>query len=431
MAAIACRFEKVAQFFGGWLMEVGLRAIWPLFIGVMFLYLGHGLQGSLMSLQASALNFSSVATGFVMSGFYVGLFAGSIVSPRIIGQVGHIRTFAAFASMASTAILLIPLWLNPFWWFVMRVLIGVCITGLSIIVESWLNAASSNQDRGKMLSVYMIIAYAAVGLGNFFLNVGDTSGFVRFIVVSALFSLSLVPISLAKRVQAPPILLPRAIGLNDLFRLSPLALVGTLAAGLGQSAFFSMGSIFGVLSGLSIIQISMMMALPSLAVIFSQYPVGSLSDRFDRRIVMIVLTFLSLVTTCIALIVVSTPVVIITLLAFLGAVSFPIYSLAMAHANDYLDTDQMLGASAKLVLIYGVGAMAGPIIAGYAMALMGASGFMAYLAVVYGGLAVYALGHMLVRPDTPDDTGEYIPVAPQVTPVGAQVVAEEYDYESE
>jgi MFS family permease len=410
-------------------MSVGLRAVWPLFLGVLMLNLGHGLQGSLVSLKATALDFTATTTGVVMAGFYVGLFTSSIVAPPIIGKVGHIRVFAAFASLVSTAILLMPLWPNPVWWFAMRVVVGICIAGLSIVAESWLNAASSNQDRGKMLSIYMIIAYGSAGAGQFLLNVADPSGFVRFIVVSALLSLALVPISLA-RVQAPAIETPKPVAVLDVYRLSPLAFFGTFAAGLAQSAFFAMGPIYGLGVGLSLVEISTMMALPALAVILSQYPVGALSDRFDRRIVMTVLTFASFAVASAAFAVPDkSAVLVIALLAVFGAVSFPIYSLAMAHANDYLESDQMLGASAKLVLIYGVGAILGPAISGMVMQASGTVGFMVYLALVHGSLGVYALARMLIRPDTPDETGEFIPVAPQATPVVAQVVAEEYEYD--
>ena len=223
-------------------MPGGLRAVWPLFIGVLLLQMGHGLQGSLISLEASAQNFSSSTTGVVMAGFYVGLFASSMFSPGLIGRVGHIRVFAAYASMVSTAILLIPLWHNPVWWFAMRVIVGICFGGLSIVAESWLNAASSNQTRGKMLAIYMIIAYAAAGAGQFLLNVGDTSGFVRFILVSALLSLALVPISLTP-IQAPVIETPKKVALIDVFRISPLAFIGTFGAGLPRVRFFA-GSCF-------------------------------------------------------------------------------------------------------------------------------------------------------------------------------------------
>jgi len=408
-------------------MPAGLRAVWPLFAGVLLLQLGHGLQGSLVSLEASALNFSSTTTGVVMAGFYVGLFLSSMFSPKLIGRVGHVRVFAAYASLVSTAILLIPLWHNPIWWFAMRIVVGMCIGGLSIVAESWLNAASTNKTRGKMLSVYMIIAYGAAGAGQFLLNVGDSSGFVRFIMVSALVSLALVPMALTP-LQAPAIETPKKVSLIDVFRLSPLAFVSTFAAGLAQSAFFSLGPIYGLAAGLSLVEISAMMALPMMAVILTQYPVGSLSDRFDRRIVITALTFMS---SAIAGFIMfqwqQSAIFLIIMFGLFGALSFPIYSLSVAHANDYLNSNQMLGASAKLVLIYGAGAIIGPAVAGVVMERAGNTGFMGFLMLVHGVLGLYAVGRMLVRPETPDETGDYIPVAPQATTVVVQVIAEEYD----
>ncbi len=407
-------------------MSFGLKSVWPLFIGVALLQLGHGLQGSLVSLEAVNASFSETVTGFIMSGFYIGMLVSSMLAPNIISRVGHIRVFAAFASMVSTAILLVPLWVDAVWWFCMRFIAGLCMAGLAIVVESWLNSASSNADRGKMLSVYMIISYAANGGGQFLLNLGDPSGFVRFIVVSALVSLALVPISLAP-VQAPAIDMPKPVSLKDVYVSSPLAFVGTIAAGLGQGTFFAMGAIYGTQHGLSLAQVSIMMALPSVALIVSQFPVGSLSDRFDRRIVMM---WLALLTLGISLIILftsfNTPLWLIGFIGLFGAISFPLYSLALAHANDYLDENQMLGASAKLVLLYGVGAIIGPVISGFLMQKMGSDGFMISLAAIHGGLGFYALYRMFMRPETPDDTPDYIQVAPHVTPVAVQIVAEEY-----
>jgi len=408
-------------------MSSGLRSVWPLFVGVLLLYLGHGLQGSLVSINSASLEISSTATGIVMAGFYAGLFISSVLSPGIVGRVGHIRAFAAFASLVSSAILLMPLWHNAIWWFALRVIVGACISGLAIVAESWMNASSSNENRGKMLSVYMMISYSAYGSGQFLLNVTDSNGFIRFILVSVLLSLALVPISLA-RVQTPSIEMPRTVALKDVFNLSPLAFIATFTAGLSQSVFFTMGPIYGVDNGLSLAEVSMMMAFPSLAMIFTQYPIGSLSDRFDRRIVITALTFLSAVVAAVVLILPGNGAYfMIALLAMFGALSFPVYSLSIAHANDYLESDQMLGASAKLVLIYGVGAIVGPATAGVVMQFAGSGGFIAYLVLVHGGLGFYAVLRMVLRPDTPDETGDYISVAPQATFIAVQAVEEEYE----
>jgi MFS family permease len=406
-------------------MSSGLRSVWALFVGVALLQLGHGLQGTLIGVEASSAQFNATVTGVIMSGFSVGLLLSAIVTPRIVASVGHIRVFAAFASVVSTAILLIPIWVNPVWWFAMRLIGGVCMAGLAIVAESWLNSAADNQNRGKMLSVYMVITYAAVGGGSILLNIADTSGFVRFIVVSALISLALVPISLAPS-EAPSIEQPRNVLLRDIYKASPMAFVGTLAVGLGQSAFFAMGAVYGLMSGLSVGYVSLMMALPPIGVIFSQYPIGMLSDRFDRRIVLIALAIASALLALGTLYAASiSPVSLIGLFAVFGAVSFPMYSLALAHANDYLEKDQMLGASSKLVFIYGAGAIAGPLLAGSLMNTYGAGGFMMFMLAVYGLLSVFGIYRMARRPETPESTGELIQVAPVTTPIAAGAIAEE------
>ncbi len=407
-------------------MVQAFKSVWALFIGVALLQLGHGLQGSLIGVQASQVNFSATVTGIIMSGFSIGILLSSLVTPRIVATVGHIRVFAAFASVVSTAVLLIPVWINPYWWFAMRLIGGVCMAGLAIVAESWLNAASDNANRGKILSLYMMITYAAVGGGSFLLNVTDPSGFVRFIVVSALISLALVPISLAPA-EAPAIEQPRPVSLREIYIASPLAFVGTFAVGLGQSAFFAMGAVYGLMSGLSLGYVSIMMALPPAAVILSQYPIGMLSDRFDRRVVLtgsaVVSTLLAAFTLYAAQV---SALTLIALFALFGAVSFPMYSLALAHANDYLDKDQMLGASSKLVLIYGAGAIIGPFLVGNVMQGYGAHGFMAFMIGVYGLLALFAFYRMMRRPETPDESADLIQVAPGTTPVAAAAIAVEH-----
>src|SRR6476646_7707289 len=152
-------------------MFAGLRSVWVLLLGVTILSLGHGLHGSLVGVRAQAENFDAATTGLIMSGYFAGLLASSSVTPRIVQSVGHIRVFAAFASVVSTAVMLIPLWINPIWWFAMRFIAGLCTSGLYIVCESWLNSTSTNQNRGRLLSVYMIVTYAAMGSGQLLLNI--------------------------------------------------------------------------------------------------------------------------------------------------------------------------------------------------------------------------------------------------------------------
>ena len=407
-------------------MFAGLRSVWVLLLGVAILSLGHGLHGSLVGVRASAENFDAATTGLIMSGYFAGLLLSSIVTPRIVQSVGHIRVFAAFASVVSTAVLLIPLWVEPIWWFLMRFIAGLCTSGLFIVCESWLNSASTNKNRGQLLSVYMIITYAAMGLGQFLLNVADSSGFSRFIIVSALLSMAMLPLTLMPT-ETPSLAGSRSVTLAEIYRSSPLAIVATLASGLAQSAFFSMGAVYALMQGLPLSLVSVMLALPPLALIVSQYPAGLLSDRYDRRSIIMIL---SAIAAGIAMISIPaagiSSTVLIGLFTVFGAIALPIYSLVIAHANDHMAKEQMLGASSKLVLLYGTGAMAGPSIAGFVMKYLGSSGFMSFMAVIYVIMAAHAFWRRQQRPTTVKaSAGDIMKVGPMTTPVAAQAQAEE------
>jgi MFS family permease len=269
----------------------------------------------------------------------------------------------------------------------------------------------------------MTLTFGAMGCGQLLLNITDESGFARFIAVSALVSLALVPISLM-RSEPPNIESVKGVSVVDIYRASPLATVAVFTNGLGQSAFFSMGAVFGITLGLSLPYISLMMALPPIAVIVSQYPIGALSDRLDRRAILICLSLLAALL-CAAAMPASaiSPFALIGVISVFGAIALPIYSLVLAYANDHLSKDQMLGASSKLILLYGLGAILGPPLAGAFMRQFGSKGFMIYLVLVYGGTGLFALFRMLRRPLVPRETGPVVQVSPVTTAVTAQALA--------
>ena len=382
-------------------MLATLRGAWTLLFGIALLALGNGLQGTLLGVRASLEEFGPVVTGVVMSAYSVGLLVGSFETPKLISQVGHIRVFAAFASVISTAALIFSVLVTPVTWLLLRFVSGICMSGLYIVAESWLNQASSNEDRGKLLSVYMTITFLFMGIGQLLMNVADPSGFILFILVSALVSIALVPISLA-RTEAPRAETPKPIGIAQIYRRSPLAVVACFGNGLAQSAFFSMGAVYCTLQGFSIAEISILMGLPLIGVVLSQYPMGILSDRFDRRTILTIFTFLSagLALACLAAAKVSF-IGLAAAIAVFGSISLPLYSLAIAHANDHMETDELLGAAGKLVLLFGVGASAGPFIAGAAMQQVGPQGFFLYLSATYVLIGVFAVYRMTQREAVP------------------------------
>jgi len=404
---------------------MGRYSIWILLLCVALLCVGHGLGGSLVAVRASAEDFGPDVTGLVMSGYSVGLLLSSFLTPRLVRSVGHVRAFAGLASIVSTAVLLMPLWVYAPFWFGMRFVTGLCTSGLFIVCESWLNGSSSNENRGRMLSLYMIVTYGALGGGQLLLNVADSSGFSRFIIVSSLLSLALVPLILLPA-EAPSTEGARRVSIDEIWRASPLAVVGVFICGLAQSAFFAMGTVYGLTVGLPLVYISIMMALPPIGVIFSQFPIGYVSDRFDRRTVILILSALGAVVAALTLLTDGfQPYLLIGLITAFGTISLPVYSLVIAHANDHLQKDQVLGASARLVLLYGMGSIIGPTAVGRAMGAMGGQGFLVFMALCYGALAAFALWRRYRRPENLHGKGsEVLKVSPVTTPSGAAALSD-------
>jgi MFS family permease len=406
-------------------MNTGASRVWVLLVAVALLSIGHGLHGSLIGVRATVEAFSQTTTGIIMSGYSAGLLLSSWVTPWMIRTVGHIRVFAGFASVVSTAVLLIPLWIEPAWWFSMRFVSGLCTSGLFIVCESWLNSMSSNTNRGKLLSLYMMVTYGSLGVGQFLLNVGDQSGFSRFILVSALLSFALVPLSLVPT-ETPNITGARSITIREIFKSSPLAVSASFLAGLAQSAFFAMGAVYGFIQQMPLAYISAMMAFPAIAVIFSQFPVGMISDRYDRRTIILIMAVLSSAVAAIAAIFGKiSPEFLIACMTLLGAFSLPIYSLVIAHAADQMQREQMLGASAKLVLLYGLGSMIGPSLVGIAMERFHAPGFMIYMAAVYAFMAAHAFYRRAIAPaGVKAKAGDTMQAGPMTTTIAVKAIAE-------
>jgi MFS family permease len=401
-----------------------LRQTWALLAGIALLMLGHGLQGTLLGVRANLEAFPAAITGFVMSGYYIGLLLGSFSAPGLVARVGHVRVFAALLSLGSTAILFHALFIAPVAWFLMRLLTGYCFAGAFIVAESWLNGAASNETRGRLLSLYMVVQMGALAAGQFLLNLADPKGFALFMLVSVLISVASVPMLLTAA-PAPTVSSPRGIGLRQLYRVSPLGVVGIVGVGVAHSGLYSMGPVFAADEGFSVAAIATFMAVVILGGVVFQVPVGRLSDRLDRRWV---ITAVALLTTIVAL----PPVLFRDLptaslfpgFFLVGGLSLPLYALCVAHTNDFLAPEDMVGASSALILGYGVGAAVGPTLTATTMQLVGAFGYPLFLAAVHGAIGLFALYRMTRRPTVPaEERGPYIALptpSPVVTPLGQE-----------
>jgi len=399
-------------------------SVWALLFGMGMLLLGNGLQSSLLGVRAAAEDFGATVTGLVMAGYFVGFLGGSRMAPYTINRVGHLRVFAAIASLASIAILVQSVFVMPAVWAIMRVVTGYCLASAYIVAESWLNDRVTNEHRGGLLAIYMIVSYLGMGGGQLLLNAGEPTGYVPFLLVSVLISFAAIPILLSITPQ-PLQQGQEALGLMELYRISPLGVVGSFGSGLLQGAVFGMGAVYARTVGLSIGQTALFMFVLVAGPALLQWPIGKLSDRVDRRRV---ITGLALFGTLVSLGAIPSPAggpAILTALAILlGAGPMLLHSLFLAYTNDYLRLEQMVAASSALILAFGLGAILGPPSVGLLMEGLGPAGFPVVLAGAQAAIVGFAVYRMRRRGDRGFDTQSAYATSPASTATLAPALVE-------
>jgi len=363
-------------------MWAAIRSSWPLFTGMIFLMISNGLLATLLTLRADGLGFSESIIGLMQSAYPLGSLLGCLIAPRMIMRVGHIRIFAAFASVASAAALVHLITYDPWSWGAMRLLTGFCFSGLYIVAESWLNGSASNESRASLLSIYFIIQTGGVMIGQLLLNLSSPEGIFLFIIVSILISFSLVPM-LVSTSATPPYELPERISFTELFRLSPMGLTGSFLNGIAQTTLYVALALYGSAIGLSNGAIGGLIGFMTLGGMLFQFPLAKLSDRLDRRLIIVGAPGLA-IPVCFILAMLENPagnsLYLYTLVAVLGGLTLPLYSICMAHMNDHLKPGQVVAASGTLVLILAVGMTFGPTLGAFAIAQYGPEGLFYLLA---------------------------------------------------
>jgi MFS family permease len=411
-----------------------LLALSSLLVGFALLQMGNALQGTLLAVRADIEGFSATITGLVMSGFFAGMCIGSLLAGKLIDQAGHIRVFAALASLGSAAALIHLLWIDPVAWIIVRTVTGFCFAGLIIVVESWLNAASEPEARGRTLSLYSICSMVAGIIGQLLFTVAEPGKFTLFVVVSVLMSIALVPISLSK--ITAPIAQGEQEGpsIKRLWEFSPFGAVAMLLLGATFGAFYGLVPIYAQRIGFDQSQIALLMAAFVLGGVALQYPVGSLSDRINRRVVVIVQSGLA-AALLIGLALAGSVSTSILLLGFaaIGAMILPTHSVIIAHVNDRAPATAIMSVAGGLVLMLGVGAVAGPVLGGLVMEQTGPAGLLLFIAVLQSCTAAYGLLRIkTVEGPTEEEKGAF--TASPITPVAAELelgVYEEVAIEAE
>ena len=407
-----------------------LKNSWALFTGMGLIMLAHGYQGSLLGVRAVQENFSLLATGFMLSGYFVGYFIGARTIPGFILRVGHIRVFAAFASIASIVILMHSIFVNPITWFILRIITGVSMVSLYTVAESWLNDRSSNKNRGSVLSIYMIIQFGAMATGMFFLNFSSPQNFQPFILVSLFMSLSLIPILLTKR-KAPNFKKISEMSLKDLYKASPLGMVGSLLYGTTQSALFSLLAVYAASMNFTIFEISLVTFLLAISGAIAQWPVGKLSDSFDRRKVITYTTFGSAFFAICAIFssgqmylpgeLATTKFWFYLFLVLFSFCSLPMFAIIFAHTNDFIPREKFVSAGAGLQFSFGLGAMTGPFLCASFMNIVGPNGYFIFLMFFHILIGVFAIHRMRVRQVKENPDSQFTPMPQTITPLGIEL----------
>ena len=402
-----------------------LVTISSLLLSIAILLVGNGLLGTLLALRGSVEGYTASTIGIIMAMYFAGFIVGTFLCPEIISRVGHIRTFAVMAAVASSSVIVQGLWINPLVWALLRLLCGICLVGIYMVTESWLNDQAGNQIRGRVLATYTLVMLIALGLGQFLILADDIRGLSLFAIAAGLFSLGLVPVALTRLPEPVPVSQIKP-GLGKLYRTSALGFSGSLAAGLMCGAFWATGPLFAQGNGLSQSGIAVFMSATILGGALLQYPIGIWSDRIDRRLILVYLGFVS---AGIALISLFLPAGTPSLLAFcmflFGGMMFSIYPVSVAHANDHPEATNLVSTSSNLLLVNGIGAAVGPLLGGILIQYLGKNSLLVMFLVIgvsLGSCALYWRRYGIRIPV--DEKTAFIPIT-RTTHVAMEGIAAE------
>ena len=407
-----------------------LKSSWALLLGILLLMVGNGLQSSLIGIRGAIEAFSTNDLAIINSAYFVGFLFGSRLTPEMIRRVGHVRVFAALGSFISAIIILYPTLTEVWAWTLLRVAFGFCFSGVYVTAESWLNNSATNETRGKALSLYMIVQMSGIVASQALLNVADPAGFVLFVIPSVLVSLAFAPILLSVT-PTPAFETTKGMSLPELYTVSPTGLVGIFLVGMIFGALFGMGSVYATSVEMTVAELSIFISAIFIGGMVLQYPIGWMSDRIDRRVLIFAAAIGGVIAGLLGWMFGTTFEVVLVAAFLMGGVSNPLYALLLAYTNDYLEAEDMAAASGGMLFVNGMGAIMGPILVGGFMSLLGPGGFWAYLTCVMLAMAAYVAYRMTQRAslyaDEDDyDAVAYAPMFPTGTGVAVEAAAEYY-----
>ncbi len=380
---------------------LAIRPFLPLLIAAGILLAGNGLFSTLIAVRGAQEGMTNGQIGWMGTTYFAGFLVGCILAPRLLQRVGHIRVFAALASLAATATLLMILLVDPYIWMEARFILGMAFSGLFTTIESWLNSGISNKDRGKVTGVYRVLDIVMVSGAQYLMPVFGTDGFTLFGLMAMMISFSLIPVALGDR--SKPVA-PETVkfDLRAIWTISPLACTGCIAIGMTNSAFRYVGPLYAQNIGLTLSSVATFISLGVIGGAILQYPLGLLSDRYDRRWVLIAATLGAVLSGLFLSLFADGNVSMVYVGIFLfGAFSLPLYSLSAAHANDRATKDQFVLLAAGLMFFYGIGATLGPPISSLMLGWYGPKSLFMFTSLIHGSLVVVTLWRMVARDSVP------------------------------
>ena len=392
-------------------------AVAAIIVGVAILQGANGVTGMFLPLRMTAEHFPATAFGFVVTAHSLGFAVGCLLAVRIIQRVGHIRAFSAFAAAMSAVSLAFAIDTNPAWWTCLRILTGFCSAGLMTIAESWLNERTPNYARGRVIGVYMICNKLSFALGQLSLATGSVMGYGFLMISAAGYSLSLIPLAMSTS-TSPPIPKVQRLGVRELYRFAPAAAVGCFATGLINTPVISIGPVYAAQLGWSNTTISVLMAGMQIGSLMLQWPLGWMSDKFDRRYVIVGSSAaVALISLALGLATDAPFALLLLLFAFWGGFALTIYAICIAHANDFAEPEQRVALSSTLLLAWASGSTVGPTLASLVMDQVGPGGLFLYCAVIAAVVTLFVLWRMTRRRAKPASERDRFVATPTTTPL--------------
>jgi MFS family permease len=364
-------------------------ATWALFVGLSAMLAGAGLFGTLVGVRGELEGFPVSVNGLISAAYYAGFLLGSRLALRALGQVGHIRVYAALASILAATIIAFGLIVSPPAWVAMRFLTGLCLAGQYVVAESWLNQLTGNENRGRLLAVYGLVTTGAFGVGQLLFGPVDPSALTGFAVAAILICLAVAPVALSEDAGPPAITVSARMSLRELVRIVPTGVGASLLVGFAHGGLIGLGALYAVRAGLGSAEIARFVAAPMIGGLILQWPIAAASDDIDRRAVGVVAATVAAAAGAVLLVTGPEGWTGLALMATIGGNSYPLYSLAGAYTNDWVPSSKITAAASQLVLLYGAGAMVGPIVTSLMMGAFGTDGFVWTVIAVHVVIAVF------------------------------------------